>query len=457
MKRLASILIIMAAALTMRAQTSYAIYVQNYIQKYKDVAVQEMMRSGIPASITLAQGIAESDCGRSPLATKANNHFGIKCKAEWDGDKYYHDDDAPQECFRVYNDACTSYKDHSEFLTSRDRYAGLFQLNITDYKGWANGLKAAGYATNPKYPQILIALIEDYKLYDYDKIGLALMKKEKKEENDKPVLVQTNENKKEEIAEEKKEKHHHIKNEEETKPITEAKFEIGQDVALEETPSTKTVTTFRNIFEFNGLKVTRALGNEDPLKVALDLGVDYTQLMIFNDLNTGEKFKEGEFIYLEMKRSRGIAATCIVREGDNMRDISQRYGVKMRELYAKNLMRLNDQPLPGEIIYLQDRRTDEPKTMSYADYLKSLKAYSNSAPPAPNEQIMASSNNEAVIPKAPTATVNAAGGYNEYLVQQEDTLYSIARRFNVTVEQLKEWNNLSTANIKIGDKLVVSK
>lgn len=455
MKRLISILTIAVAALNAGAQ-NYAIAVQNYVEKYKEAAIQEMITSGIPASITLAQGISESDCGRSPLAVKANNHFGIKCKTEWTGDKYYHDDDAPQECFRVYESAFTSYKDHSEFLTTRERYAGLFQLSITDYKGWANGLKAAGYATNPKYPSILIGLIEDYKLHEYDKIGLAMMKKEKKSEPEaKPNI--TTETPKVEMAEAK---HHHIKKEENQQQKNEAKKEeplnITQEVALEKEPEKTELTALRNVFEFNGLKVTRALGNEDPLKVAVDLNVDYTMLMIYNDLSTGEKFKEGELIYLESKRARGVAATYIVREGDNMRDISQRFGVKMRELYTKNLMKLNDQPKPGEVIYLQDKRIDIPQTMSYAEYLRSLNKYSSSSnQQAPVEQISASANNDAVIPRQPYSTGKADGGFIEYMVQDDDTLYSISKKFNVTVDQLKQWNKLQSADIKIGAVLVV--
>ena len=143
----------------------------DYIQMYKGISMKEMRRSGIPASITLAQGILESRSGNSRLAIKANNHFGIKCHSSWSGKKIYGDDDKKHECFRVYKNAQESFIDHSKFLTSQERYAFLFKLRKKDYKGWAHGLKKAGYATNPKYPRLLIDLIEKHKLYQYDSGG----------------------------------------------------------------------------------------------------------------------------------------------------------------------------------------------------------------------------------------------------------------------------------------------
>jgi len=141
---------------------------EQYISLYKADAIKEMKEYGIPASITLAQGMLESSYGNSILAQKANNHFGIKCHSEWTGEKYYMDDDAKNECFRKYNSVWESYRDHSKFLKEKSRYASLFTLSITDYKAWAEGLKAAGYATNPQYPQLLINLIERYHLNYYD-------------------------------------------------------------------------------------------------------------------------------------------------------------------------------------------------------------------------------------------------------------------------------------------------
>ncbi len=178
---------------------------KEYIETYKDEAVREMLVNGIPASITLAQGILESDNGNSALARYANNHFGIKCHAGWNGPSFYQDDDAKDECFRKYYSAYRSYKDHSEFLRTRTRYASLFSLKPTDYKGWARGLKKAGYATNPKYADLLIKLIEENDLAQYDKVRkmppIDKAEKEKKVEKIEKVeqkpsksIVKTHEN-----------------------------------------------------------------------------------------------------------------------------------------------------------------------------------------------------------------------------------------------------------------------
>lgn len=159
--------IILIAAATMQLQAQNLTRLQ-YINKYKDVAIKQMHKHKIPASIILAQACLESGDGNSTLARKANNHFGIKCHNGWKGKGYKHDDDAKGECFRKYNDPIDSFTDHSYFLISGSRYNSLFDLPITDYKGWAHGLKAAGYATNPKYAKLLIDIIEEYKLYKYD-------------------------------------------------------------------------------------------------------------------------------------------------------------------------------------------------------------------------------------------------------------------------------------------------
>ena len=151
-----------------RPNASYTEVVSNYIDNYSSIAKEEMLQYGIPASITLAQGILESGAGRGTLTSKANNHFGIKCHKGWTGERVYHDDDEAQECFRKYKDAKYSFRDHSLFLTQRSRYRDLFKLRKDDYKGWAKGLRKAGYATDPKYPNKLISIIERYNLVAFD-------------------------------------------------------------------------------------------------------------------------------------------------------------------------------------------------------------------------------------------------------------------------------------------------
>ena len=162
MKKIALAISGFIITVSLQAQT---LTVQQYIDIYKNIAIAEMKRSGIPASITLAQGILETENGNSDLVRRSNNHFGIKCKSTWTGESVTHTDDAPNECFRKYNSAWDSYKDHSDYLKNTPRYASLFQLAASDYKGWAYGLRKAGYATNPRYPQILISNIEKYNLH----------------------------------------------------------------------------------------------------------------------------------------------------------------------------------------------------------------------------------------------------------------------------------------------------
>src|SRR5215470_14733042 len=163
--------------------------IRNYVFTYKELAIAEMQRTGVPASITLAQGIHETDAGTSELVRKSNNHFGIKCKDDWRGPSVSHDDDARGECFRKYDAPEQSYKDHSDFLKTRSNYASLFKLDPTDYEGWAYGLKKAGYATNPKYAQILIKLIQDYNLEDYTLIALGKMNPGDLAKNDKTAAA----------------------------------------------------------------------------------------------------------------------------------------------------------------------------------------------------------------------------------------------------------------------------
>ena len=150
---------------------------EKYIKQYSDIAVAHQKKYGIPASITLAQGLLESGAGRSELARKSNNHFGIKCHSDWRGGRVYHDDDLRGECFRKYRNAEQSYEDHAKFLTERPRYASLFKLKVTDYKGWAKGLQRCGYATDRAYANRLIKLIEDYDLYRYDRLQAGKKKK----------------------------------------------------------------------------------------------------------------------------------------------------------------------------------------------------------------------------------------------------------------------------------------
>jgi LysM repeat protein len=414
--------------------------IANYIEKYKSIALEEMVRCKIPASITLAQGLHESSYGKSKLSAEANNHFGIKCKDKWDGKKFYQNDDAPNECFRVYDHAEDSYADHSDFLVTRSRYAELFQLPITDYKAWAHGLKLCGYATNPKYAEILIKTIEDYNLPSFDQQGLAMVAEKEKQmqpllTTDQPVQAKA-------------------EAPQTTVVVTPAKSSPAPEA--KHTPFTKaTSTAFVTVHEdatkkefiVNGSKAIKAEGTIDPLAIAYNYQIQYAQVLAFNDINEGDKFKDGENIFLQTKRAKGGDPIYVVQPGESMHHISQKLGVKLKELYQKNAMALNDQPLAGETLYLQEKRPGPPKTMAYSDFLKS-QASGNSSTPS----LTASASTDNSVPIIAKQTYSS-----QYKVEPSDTLYSIAKKFNTTVQQLRALNNLDNTALHPGQTLVVGK
>jgi LysM repeat protein len=318
--------------------------IASYIKQYRDIAIGEMIRTKIPASITMAQGILESSYGKSPLAREANNHFGIKCKADWTGKKYFHDDDEAQECFRVYQHAEASYVDHSEFLLTRFRYAPLFDLSPTDYKAWAKGLKELGYATNPKYASILTTYIETYKLHELDQLALTRI------EEQELLLIHSQSA--------------------QAKPAVVAEKAEVQEVPRANKELSEPITTKAEVLVINGIKAVKAINEEDPLQIAFDYGIDYSFVLAYNDLNNGERFKKGEYIFLQPKKNRAEVPTHTVKPGEAVRDVAQRFGIKLKDLYAKNLMNLNEQVYPGEVLYLQEKRTQPARTMSYYEYLR---------------------------------------------------------------------------------------
>lgn len=424
MKKILTIFFAVVLAVSLQAQSKQDVF--DYIERYKQIAIDEMVRAKIPASITLAQGILESGAGKSPLCRNSNNHFGIKCKEEWKGKKYYHDDDRPQECFRVYADPRDSYVDHSDFLLTRQWYAPLFQLPITSYKYWAYGLKEAGYATNPKYAPMLIDYIEQYGLAEYDKIGVA-----KIEEKDKMM-----------------------KQPETGEPLqakAESKIVVTDVRHKEQHKKELQKEAGRAEFLVNGLRAIKAEGNEDPLKVAMEYDIDYAFVMQYNDLTTGERFKEGQFVFLQPKKLRANEATYIVQPGESMHDVAQKTGIKLRELYSKNMMKPNEQAYAGEPLNLQEKKSAPPRVMSYEDFLRAQRKATQSQK-APTEKTNAPNNTVAALTQS-KIEINTS----EYQVQPSDTLYSIARKFNTSVDELKQINNLEGTDVRAGQTLVVSK
>jgi LysM repeat protein len=296
--------------------------VTNYINTYKDLAVAEMKRTGVPAAITLAQGIHESGAGNSKLVLESNNHFGIKCKSNWTGESVKHDDDAKAECFRKYPASEQSYKDHSDFLKNSQRYASLFLLDPTDYKSWANGLKKAGYATNPKYPEVLIKLIEDYDLQDYTFAALG--------------------------------------NESDTKQII-AKNE--QPVNNDITPVQKeTVPAYPyGQFKINDTKVVFVRKGTSFLSIAKQYDVDLSKIFEFNEIPRSEIIDNDQLVYLQRKRKTGNNEFHTVQPGETLYAIAQLEAIRLESLRELNWLSDEAVPATGERLNLKSKSVSMPK------------------------------------------------------------------------------------------------
>ena len=297
---------------------------EEYIQTYKDIAIREMKTHKIPASITLAQGLLESGAGNSALAREAKNHFGIKCHKGWEGDTYIMDDDAKDECFRKYRNAEESFKDHSEFLSGRSRYAALFDLEITDYRGWAKGLKAAGYATNPKYAQLLIDRIDLYDLTKYDKIALGQMT----DDDQLPDIAPEDELL--ELA---------------YSPNDRSVFELV-DMTAEK----------RFIYENNGVRFVFAKEGETPEGLAAAFGVKYKKFCEYNLLRRPDEmvFHSGDVVYLaKLKNKNWKAKKYTVQEGETLRDVALRFAVKPERILSKNSLKEGTRLRAGQVIWLR--------------------------------------------------------------------------------------------------------
>lgn len=326
---------------TSRAQQNET--VRQYINTYKELAIAEMKRTGVPASIKLAQGIHETMAGTSALVLKSNNHFGIKCKTGWTGESVSHDDDARGECFRKYPTAEDSYRDHSNFLKNSTRYAGLFQLDPTDYAGWANGLKKAGYATNPKYPLVLIKLIEDYQLQQYTLLALG-----------KPA-IDTN------IS---------------SRPDTAVSKVGGFKPIGEVFPATKKKSYPTGEFRMNDTRVVYASKGVSFLSLAQKYNVPLARLFEFNELKQAEEVANDQLIFLQRKRKTGKEEYHKVLPGESLHTIAQEQGIRLESLCELNLLGPDDRPAPGEKLSLRKKATARPKLVLREQY----RLYSPSKP-----------------------------------------------------------------------------
>ncbi|PSL50195.1 flagellum-specific peptidoglycan hydrolase FlgJ [Chitinophaga niastensis] len=458
---------------------------QQYIATYKNLAIEEMRRSGVPAAITLAQGVVESQSGNGTLCLQSNNHFGIKCKNTWTGKTIKYDDDAAQECFRVYESASDSYKDHSDFLHNNPRYAFLFQFNGDDYKSWAFGLKQAGYATNRTYPQQLIKIIEDNNLQQYTLIAMGKAAPETGDGTDIYAVTPGKQENKTSPS-----KHYNSRN----KPVA-GNYPKG-------------------IFDINGRKAVYVRAGTSLIQVADQRNIRLRKLVRFNDLEDDSPLPKDMILFLQKKSKRGSKEFHNVASGESIHDVAQAEGIQLRWLRRRNKMHEGEEPAAGQRLTLDGFASNAPRLAKSTRVLKEedqeppedfspRKAIENmkeeiakatpaggtavpEAKPQPQTQQQqqggvpvamiedlkkagqVTTTNGSSAPKAsmpqpaaqPPATQPAPvqkTGMQYHDVQPKETLYGIAKMYNRSITQLQEWNNLQGFDIKIGQRLLVNK
>jgi LysM repeat protein len=402
------LVIILSSFLSLTSLAQPSADVLEYINAYKDLAIQEMLRTGVPASIKLAQGIHETSAGKSDLVLKSKNHFGIKCKTSWTGSKVYHDDDASGECFRSYNSPVDSYMDHSNFLKGSVRYSFLFQLDPTDYKAWAYGLKKAGYATNIKYSQIIIRLVEEYNLQQYSLIALGKMAPSEEvlagnqttTTSPAPLIMETVT-----VIQ---------------SPKDEQRFEAPQKMYPQ------------GVFSINNTRVIFASSGSSLLGIAQQYDVSLSRLLDFNDIKGKDILDKGQLLFLQRKRKVSLNEFHIVQRGETLYDIAQEEGIRLESLADYNHLRTHMNPAPGEKLYLQ---------------------YKSPAPPELAENVKTVN----TVEMPAMDKTSPADAITRHIVQTKETLYSISKKYGVGVEKILEWNKLQGLELKVGQELVIHK
>jgi len=392
------------------AQAPYDI--ATYVNTYKGLAISEMQRTGIPASIILAQGIHETQAGTSDLVKKSNNHFGIKCKDNWTGAVVYHDDDRSGECFRSYNTPQDSYVDHSDFLRNGPRYQFLFKIKPENYQGWAYGLKKAGYATNTKYPQILIRLIEDYNLQQYTEIAMGRLKP-----SEEVVLGKDAGN----TA---------------YGGVAQGQEE-GTGGKTGQTAAVPLVNYPSGEFSINNTRVIYAKAGSSLLAIANQYELQLPRLLEFNDLKEEDVLVKDQLLFLQRKRKTGMNEYHIVQNGEFVYDISQSEGIRYESLLTLNLISAGEEPAVGERIYLQSTAPARPALRGE----KAIQASAASQSTALQEEEGTREKNNLVM----------------HIVQSKETLYSISQKYRVEVGKIQQWNNLESSNLSIGQALIIHK
>jgi len=477
------------------AQDSYPERARKYVQQYAQYAIADQRSTGVPASITLGQGILETEAGISELVTEANNHFGIKCKNGWQGATFLHDDDAKGECFKKYNNALESYHDHSAHLLKNQRYGVLFSYSPTDYARWAHGLKKCGYATNPKYAYQLIKIIEDYHLQEFTYAALDSNYKINMPEGDtssQPLLASTRIKKQDTVVNAAT-----IGNVSSVAtstvvataaavPVSDSNITVASDGNIDSSATVDTPTGA--VMMVNGLKAIRVHKGDALLPYAVKHKVRYGHLLEINDMPedpvTGDMY-----IYLEKKHAAGLKSSHSVREGETLHMVAQEEGVQLKKLAAFNLLRPAEVPVTGTVLNLQGPALTKPAVKEV------MLAYSadvqEEQPAEAQPQAVASASSEqeigfgmgfqnpaqaqsapvkeepAAMPapampqeesvaaqQQPKQAKNKSAG-TKHVVKKGETAFSIAKHYNVTVDDIAEWNSVKPQNLKVGQTLVI--
>lgn len=401
-------LLFLLISVGVKAQDSQLPATIKYIETYAPLAIKEMARTGFPASIKIAQGILETDAGRSELVQQSNNHFGLKCKSSWTGEKVYHNDDELGECFRKYANAEESYLDHSDYLKSQSRYTFLFSYDPNDYDSWAWGLKKAGYATSPIYAQTLIKNIEKYNLNELNGI---------KEDSDSSnlaayfyalennLIVQS-------VAklEQPNNKAKEVKN----------AYQVKQ---VEENPKTSIAKSPKypsGIFKINGLKVIYAKEGTSLLSIAKKQHLPLSGILMWNEMPSENTIlEEDQLIYLQKKKKTGNESFYLVKADENLREVSQKVGIQLSSILSLNKLKHGMTPAVGEKISLKKPVKERPAL-------------------ARNNTNKDSKNSIAL-----------------HVVKQGESLYTIAKKYKVSVDSIKNANAMDQDDLQIGQTLKI--
>ena len=561
------LIILFSASAFAQEGGGYTERAKQYVKKYAAYAIADQKASGVPAAITLGQGILETEAGISELVTEANNHFGIKCKNGWEGPTFLHTDDAKDECFKKYKCAEESYNDHSAHLHRNPRYGCLFTYSVTDYARWAHGLKKCGYATNPRYAQQLIKIIEDHRLQQYTYAALD-SNYDGLNAEDGPVLVTTTTSTPQvtettvvtqplqpatttTVITTTTTTTKTIKVEQQPvastasttpqasmntvgrapqQPQVAAMPNAGQEVApMKETSKSGMIAvsgiadktanvdnapdsvvnnaseaspylaeeplgadTTDKIYMVNGLKAIRGRKEETLLGYAMKHKLRYAQLLEMNDL-PDEPLEFDTWIYLEKKNPMGRNEKHIVRSGESLVQIAQEEGMQLRRLAALNMLNPYEIPAPGQVLNLQTQATTKPVVANYnapkqlpKDDLEGKRVAAYKEPKqeveygmsfgAPQEEPMPTAvakqqdttHREIVkqpfmredppqpqMNKPTPAPDYTKQGDKRYQVKKGETAFSVAKRHNITVAQLLEWNHLDPQDLKAGQTLII--